>query len=87
MLSGKLAVAFSDVIEGDCQDPSPRKNVVLFAVPEPRRAVPTVPEDKFDAFNDVNAEPSPEKPVALTTPVPLLNVKDAEPANAPLELY
>jgi hypothetical protein len=37
--------------------PSPRKNVVALAVPVAKRAVPTVPDDKFEAFKLVKFAP------------------------------
>ena len=39
------------------QVPSPRRKVVLFAVPEPSRAVPTVPDARLLAFKDVRLAP------------------------------
>jgi hypothetical protein len=38
---------------------SPRKNVVLLAVPEAKRAVATVPLEMFEAFKLVTFEPVP----------------------------
>ena len=44
---------------GAAHAPSPRRNVVVFAVPVPRREEATVPDDKLLAFNVVNPEPLP----------------------------
>lgn len=57
-----------------CQVPSPRRNVVLFAVPVPRRAVPTVPDARLDAFNAVKPVPVPLNDVPVTAPVKLIAV-------------
>lgn len=37
-------------------------------MPVARRAVPTVPVDRLDAFNDVSEAPEPLKAVALMVP-------------------
>ena len=68
---GAVEVAFSDVAVavGADQVPSPRRNVVELAVPEPRRAVPTVPVERLDAFSAVSAAPLPENDVPVTAPV------------------
>jgi hypothetical protein len=53
---------------------SPRKNVVLLAVPEAKRAVGTVPLAIAVAFNEVNAEPLPDtetNPPELAEKLPL----------------
>lgn len=54
--------------------PSPRRYVVLFAVPVPRRAVPTVPVLKFVAFNAVSPAPLPVKEVPVTAPFSVIVV-------------
>ena len=61
---------------GVAQVPSPRRNVDELAVPEPRRAVPTVPDAKFEAFNEVSEAPLPENDVPVTAPVKLIAVAD-----------
>ena len=38
---------------------SPLKKVVLLAVPEPRRAVLTVPDERFEALRELSPEPFP----------------------------
>ena len=43
---------------------SPLKKVVASAVPEPRRAAPTVPEARLDAFSPVKPPPGPLNAVA-----------------------
>lgn len=67
-------VAFSDVAVTAAQVPSPRKYDELLAVPVPRRAVPTVPVDKLEAFNAVIAAPDPEIVPALTSDEPVIVV-------------
>ena len=54
--------------------PSPRKKVVELAVPEPRRAVETVPVERLDAFRAVRPEPLPVNDVPVTAPVRLMAV-------------
>ena len=56
---------------GTAQVWSPRKNVVLLAVPEARRAVATVPELILEALIAVKAEPLPD----IEVKVPALAVK------------
>jgi hypothetical protein len=67
-LVADVAVATSD------HAPSPRRNLVEFAVPVPRRAVPTVPLDKLLAFSDVREAPLPENEVPVTAPVSVIAV-------------
>jgi len=52
----------------------PARYVVALAVPVPRRAVPTVPELRLDAFKLVKLAPEPLKPVDVNNPVLGLNV-------------
>jgi hypothetical protein len=51
---------------------------VLLAVPEPNRAVATVPADKLDAFSEVSPEPAP----VTVVNVPTLAVKLPEASRA-----
>jgi hypothetical protein len=51
-----------------CHVLSPRKYVVLLAVPVARRAVGTVPEDKLEALSAVKEAPDPATDVAVTVP-------------------
>jgi len=58
--------------------PSPRRYVVEFAVPDPRRAVPTVPEDRFDAFSVVKFAPetAPNRPDQVPVVIVPTDVND-----------
>src|SRR5664279_645917 len=60
---------------GAAHVPSPRKNDVLFAVPVPSRAVPTVPEARLDAFN-----------VVIPAPVPVIAPVTASEPSVPTEV-
>lgn len=67
------------------QVPSPRKNVVLLAVPEARRAVPTVPVEILEAFREVRDAPDPLNVVAvIVAPVKLPEASRATIVEAPL---
>ena len=52
-----------------CHDPSPLKYVDDEAVPLPSLPVGTVPDPKFEAFNEVKLAPEPLKVVAVAVPV------------------
>jgi hypothetical protein len=54
--------------DGACHVPSPRRKVVLSAVPEPSRAGATVPEVKLLALNEVSDAPEPANEVAVIEP-------------------
>src|SRR6516162_5461351 len=49
-----------------CQLPSPRKKVLVLAVPEPSRARATVPDARLLAFKLVMPAPEPTKVVAVS---------------------
>jgi len=67
------------------QVPSPRKNVVLLAVPEARRAVPTVPVEILEAFREVRDAPDPLNVVAvIVAPAKLPDASRATIVDAPL---
>ena len=64
---------------------SPRRKVVLFAVPEPSCAVGTVPLDRLLAFKLVRAEPLPECVPEKVPPVTVpLRVGEAENTALPV---
>ena len=70
---------------------SPAKNVVLFLVPLPRRAIGTVPDDRLAAFSDDMKAPLPDifpetDRLSLTATVPPAESNLKSPADVLISL-